>query len=79
MQTTKTFPENFSYATNDDAIEQAVVAKILHRQKQGFKKYGTSMTRNDLSQVEWLRHAQEEAMDLAIYLEKLIQLNGTNA
>ncbi len=32
------------------------------------------MDRKDLSEVEWLIHAQEEAMDLAIYLEKLIQI-----
>ncbi len=32
------------------------------------------MQRTDLSRLDWLRHAQEEAMDLAVYLEKLIQL-----
>ena len=32
------------------------------------------MERTDLSELEWLVHAQEEAMDLAIYLEKLIQI-----
>ena len=26
-----------------------------------------------LSQLEWLIHAQEEAMDLAVYLQKLIE------
>ena len=31
------------------------------------------MERTDLSELDWLIHAQEEAMDLAIYLEKLIQ------
>jgi hypothetical protein len=32
------------------------------------------MERVDLSSLEWLIHAQEEAMDLAVYLEKLIAL-----
>lgn len=32
------------------------------------------MERTDLSEIEWLKHAQEEAMDLAVYLEKLIQI-----
>jgi hypothetical protein len=30
------------------------------------------MDREDLSTLDWLRHAQEEAMDLSLYLEKLI-------
>ena len=28
---------------------------------------------NPLTRKQWLTHAQEEAMDLAVYLEKLIQ------
>jgi len=32
------------------------------------------MERKDLSRLEWLKHAQEEAMDLAVYLQKLIEL-----
>jgi hypothetical protein len=39
----------------------------------GKEKYNTDMDRDDLSVIEWLRHAQEEAMDHSIYLEKLIQ------
>ena len=31
------------------------------------------MERDDLTPLDWLKHAQEEAMDLAVYLEKLIQ------
>lgn len=53
-------------------IESSVVSKILKRSNQGFEKYGTTMERKDLSRLDWLIHAQEEAMDLAVYLEKLI-------
>ena len=53
-------------------IEEQVCYKILKRSEVGKKKYGTTMERNDLSELEWLKHAQEEAMDLAVYLEKLI-------
>lgn len=53
-------------------IEYQVVSKILERSNKGLDKYGTSMERNDLSTLEWLIHAQEEAMDMAVYLEKLI-------
>ena len=36
-------------------------------------EYSTTMDRKDLTKLEWLKHAQEEAMDLAVYLEKIIQ------
>ncbi len=32
------------------------------------------MERKDLTELQWLKHAQEEAMDLAVYLEKLIEI-----
>lgn len=34
--------------------------------------YGVPMTRPDITTIEWLRHAQEEALDLAVYLERII-------
>lgn len=54
-------------------IEEAVIAKIRDRRERGRAKYGCTMDRGDLSRGDWLRHAQEEAMDLAIYLERLIR------
>ena len=56
------------------SIENKVCSKILDRAEVGKKKYGTTMERVDLSSLEWLIHAQEEAMDLTVYLEKLIRL-----
>jgi hypothetical protein len=53
--------------------EDRVIAKIQRRREAGRQKYGTTMERTDLSRRQWLQHAQEEAMDLAIYLERLIQ------
>lgn len=53
--------------------EESVIAKIRERREAGRTKYGTTMERTDLSRLDWLRHAQEEAMDLAIYLERLIR------
>ncbi len=58
------------------SIENKVCIKMLGRAEVGKKKYNTTMDRTDLTELEWLIHAQEEAMDLAIYLEKLIQLNN---
>jgi len=56
------------------SIEEQVCFKILKRSEVGKVKYGTTMDRQDLNRLEWLKHAQEEAMDLCVYLEKLIQL-----
>lgn len=54
-------------------IEESVIEKIRERRDAGRRKYGTTMERTDLSTRQWLIHAQEEAMDLAIYLEKIIR------
>lgn len=54
-------------------IEDAVAKKLQDRAAIGKNKYGVTMERTDLTNLEWLKHAQEEAMDLAVYLEKLIQ------
>tara|TARA_R110001599_G_scaffold100194_1_gene256639 strand:- start:142 stop:351 length:210 start_codon:yes stop_codon:yes gene_type:complete len=55
------------------SIEYKVCTKITQRANVGKKKYGTTMDRKDLTKLQWLKHAQEEAMDLAVYLEKIIQ------
>jgi len=52
--------------------EDQVIQKITDRAVLGKKKYGTTLERDDLSTLEWLIHAQEEALDLALYLERLI-------
>jgi hypothetical protein len=54
-------------------IEDSVIEKIQVRAAIGKRKYGVTMERNDLSELDWLKHAQEEGMDKVIYLEKLIQ------
>lgn len=51
--------------------EERAVARIRTRRDFGRKKYGTSMEREDIDELGWLIHAQEEAMDLVIYLERL--------
>ena len=56
-----------------DTICEAVAEKLAQRSLIGQKKYGTKLTREDLSERDWLQHAQEEAMDLANYFEVLIQ------
>lgn len=55
--------------------EERVVAKIRERREKGRAKYNATMDRTDLSPRDWLIHAQEEAMDLAVYLERLIEMH----
>lgn len=52
--------------------EAKVCQDIADRQKLGIAKYGTTVESNPLTQKEWLTHAYQEALDLAVYLRKLI-------
>lgn len=57
--------------------ESRVCAKIQQRREVGMRKYGVGVERTDLSLSQWLRHAQEEAMDAAVYLERAMhELRG---
>jgi hypothetical protein len=53
--------------------EQEVCKNILDRQQLGIKKYGRTVAGNSLTERQWLQHAYEEALDLSIYLKRLIQ------
>jgi hypothetical protein len=50
--------------------EAKIIDLIYVRQKIGILKYGTTVADNPLTLVEWLRHARDEALDQAIYLER---------
>ena len=54
-------------------IEDNVIIKIAKRTMAGLNKYGTTMERTDLNFLEWLQHLQEELMDAAVYVERLMQ------
>ena len=55
------------------AILQIVIAELKVREERGLSKYGTTMDRKDLTTKQWLQHAYEEALDLSLYLKKLIE------
>ena len=57
-------------------VEDEVCKKIQARSDVGKTKYGVTMETAPLTRLEWLIHAQEEAMDLAVYLQKLIEMEG---
>jgi succinate dehydrogenase flavin-adding protein (antitoxin of CptAB toxin-antitoxin module) len=56
-----------------DTILESVLAKFRQRSEVGQRKYNTTLDRKDLTLLDWINHAQEEAMDLSLYLEKLKQ------
>lgn len=64
--------------SNPSGIEAKVCQDIARRQRAGIKKYGTTVAGNPLSEKEWLQHAYEEALDLAIYLRRLIDEKGSD-
>lgn len=57
---------------NDRNVE-AVREKLKRRADLGLQKYGCTTERTDLSLVAWLVHAQEEAMDFAVYIERIMR------
>lgn len=55
---------------NDKHVE-SVINKYKERSNEGIRKYGTTLEREDLTFLDWLNHAQEEAMDFTLYLERI--------
>jgi len=54
-----------------DTIVENVIEQFKQRSKVGIDKYGITLDRTDLTRLEWINHAQQEAMDMILYLEKL--------
>jgi hypothetical protein len=54
-----------------DSIVQSVIKQFQERSEVGIQKYGVTLDRNDLNTLQWINHAQQEAMDFVLYLEKL--------
>lgn len=53
--------------------ESMVIQNIRDRQQLGLKKYGRTVADNPLTERQWIQHAYEEALDMAIYLKRLMQ------
>ena len=54
-----------------DPIVATTIRRMQSRSAGGIKKYGVTMMREDVTTVEWIDHAIEEALDMAIYLERV--------
>ena len=56
-----------------DEIVESVINRFSLRSNAGIEKYGVTLQRDDLTTLEWLQHAQDEAMDFCLYIERLKQ------
>lgn len=61
-------------------VTARLIAELQARDRKGFTKYGTTLDRTDLTRLQWLQHAKEEALDLAGYLERqiIMEQSGEN-
>lgn len=62
--------KNSERAKRDKYI-QAVKNKFEERSQTGIKKYGTTLERDDLNELDWLTHLEEELMDALGYIQVL--------
>lgn len=53
-------------------INDQVIDKIRARAKKGIEKFGGNMMQSQRPVAEWLMEAQEEAMDTAVYIQRII-------
>ena len=61
-----------------DKLVQRVADKMFNRANKGIIKYGNTMEQTNKSKKEWLIEAQQEALDMAVYLEKCIENENEN-
>ena len=54
-----------------DKYIQQVKEKFEQRSQIGIKKYGTTLERQDLNELDWLTHLEEELMDALGYIQVL--------
>lgn len=54
----------------DNNVNQ-ICNEFVRRSEHGFKKYGVTTERNDLSFEQWIQHLKEELMDAVVYIHKV--------
>ena len=59
--------------SSGDAIVDETVSMLVKRSKLGQEKYGTTLMRNDLTLLDWMRHAVEESLDQTLYMLRAIK------
>jgi len=62
---------DFVSIDNKDSVVYRIATLLKSRSETGIRKYGTTLDRTDLEIKQWIEHAIEEALDLALYLQKI--------
>ena len=62
---------DFITIDNKDTVVYRIAHLLRSRSETGIRKYGTTMDRTDLGVKQWIDHAIEEALDHALYLQRL--------
>jgi hypothetical protein len=57
--------------TFTDSIVFDTIKDMAARAEIGLAKYNTTMDREDLISSDWVQHAYEECLDMALYLKRL--------
>ena len=60
-----------------DKLVKRVMNKMALRANQGMIKFGNTMEDAKKTKKEWLIEAQQECLDMAVYLEKCIEDEST--
>ena len=60
---------------NTDSIVKGTVDEFLARAEMGKEKYGMTLDRTDLIDIDYLQHLKEELMDGILYLNKFIDIH----
>lgn len=58
-----------------DSIVKRTIDEFLARAEMGKEKYGTTLDRKDLIDIDYLQHLKEELMDGVLYLNKFIDIH----
>ena len=64
--------------TSPCPVVERIRSELLHRAKVGYAKYGVTMMRDDMGLRAWVQSAKEEALDLAVYLERILMMLETD-
>ena len=67
------------YSEQRETINDRLINEIKERRGMGLKKYGVLLKDAPLTRRELLQHAKEEALDLAEYLQTLIDMEQPKA
>lgn len=68
----KTTQEEVKLSETHQRVVSLFAERAATQHEKGMKKYNTSVDNADLSQEDWLEHALEESIDLAVYQQRII-------